>query len=153
MSNETLPALVARVRGEGERLLALKAKATRGPYGVGRTDDNRPVITADDGEPNEPWHLAEMARGASYDVVADPVAANAEMFVALANSALPADALALARRAERLEAACRFALDVVGRQSAFYGGDAMLARLTLDIEAALAGEPAEGDAGGRGDDG
>jgi hypothetical protein len=49
-------------------------------------------------------------------------------------------------RVAQLEAACRFALEVIGRQSQFYRDDAMLARLALDIEAALAGEPAEGDA-------
>ena len=48
------------------------------------------------------------------------------------------EATPLTLAAAELLAACKFALDVIGRQSDFYRKDAPLARLARDIEAAVA---------------
>jgi hypothetical protein len=61
------------------------------------------------------------------------------------DSALPADALKLCGRAERLEAACRLTLEVIARhQSVFRHQDPAFSRLAHDLRAVLAGAgPAE----------
>jgi hypothetical protein len=139
-----LPALVARVRGEGERLAEAQAKATPGPWAplFDRVKGTWFVRTPYGGLYG--LLICRLLEGGGTSPEPD-----AE-FIALArNSALPADALALCGRAERLEAACRLTLEVIARhQSVFRHQDPAFSRLAHDLRAALAGEPAEGDAGG-----
>jgi hypothetical protein len=140
-----LPALVARVRGEGERLLEAQSKATPGPYSLDRGPYGILVSAPD---------CYEFADFDTTDHDPARARADAEMFASIRNSALPADALALCGRAERLEKENRRLRDTLiemtrterlsaGMTWQVYG------RQAHDLAvAALAGEPAEGDAGG-----
>jgi hypothetical protein len=133
-----LPALVARVREQGERLGEAQGDAAASRWAAVPTSDDPDVwhvYAVHEGEP--PDDFAGHLLGTFHDSHAE---ANARLCAAARNSALPADALALCGHVERLEAACREVADWFGEITRDGRSESIEARLYRKLRAALAGE-------------